>query len=126
MNIARHRCALTTTIMTTTTTPSPWHAAYPVPKQASPAIDRQEVLELLRSEVDTAKKTYILVDLRRNDHEVRSIIIILCDQLNGLIDLGRYYSWIYQSSRTKLASNHTYLVRSLQRGRGREDHMVLL
>jgi arsenical-resistance protein 2 len=58
--------------MATATTPSPWHAAYPVPKQASPTIDRQEVLELLRSSAGTGKKKYVLVDLRRNDHEVSS------------------------------------------------------
>jgi len=62
------------TTMSTVTTTSPWHAMYPAPRQSSPAtIDRQQVLELLRSDVGTVKKDYVLVDVRRNDHEVSTL-----------------------------------------------------
>lgn len=66
------------------TTP-PWHAAYPPPKNSSPeSISRAELLQLLhlhynnsdRHETKT-KKDFVLIDLRRMDHEVSSIIYFM-------------------------------------------------
>jgi len=48
----------------------PWHAAYPAPKTDAPSITRDAVLEMLRNGRDTAGKDFVLVDLRRADHEV--------------------------------------------------------
>lgn len=73
MRIAQNVRILLSTVMATVPKPSSWHAAYPAPKQASSAIDRPQVLELLRSDAGAGKKNFILVDLRRNDHEVRSM-----------------------------------------------------
>ena len=51
-------------------TDSPWHAAYPTPKNRIPAIiTRQEILSMLRA-AGKPQKDFILVDLRRTDHEV--------------------------------------------------------
>ncbi|KAH8195829.1 hypothetical protein TruAng_009999 [Truncatella angustata] len=51
-------------------TETPWHAAYPSPTNASPAtITRDEVLEILKGEDGTTCPSYVLVDLRRTDHE---------------------------------------------------------
>ena len=50
--------------------PAPWHAAYPAPKAEASAISREDVLSMLRSGESVAGKTFVLVDLRRNDHEV--------------------------------------------------------
>ena len=51
-------------------TDAPWHAAYPTPKNKSPApIARQEVLGMLHA-TDKRQKAFVLIDLRRTDHEV--------------------------------------------------------
>ncbi len=55
----------------------PWHAAYPPPKHAEPStISRAEVLKFFQ-EGKKVGKDFILVDLRRNDHEVRKHINML-------------------------------------------------
>lgn len=60
----------------------PWHAAYPPPKNSSPeSISRAELLQLLLLHYNNsdghetkAKKDFVLIDLRRMDHEVSNII----------------------------------------------------
>ncbi|TFA97862.1 hypothetical protein CCMA1212_010424 [Trichoderma ghanense] len=49
----------------TESTTIPWHAAYPTPDTVVKATSREEVLELMKQ----GAKDYILVDLRRADHE---------------------------------------------------------
>ena len=52
-----------------TTSEAPWYAAYPVARNQNPAsIQRAELLEMLKFQ--TAGKDFVLVDLRRADHEV--------------------------------------------------------
>ena len=48
----------------------PWYAVYPAPRNPNPAsMQRKDVLEMIKhSEVG---KDFVLVDLRRNDHDVR-------------------------------------------------------
>ncbi|KAK3346717.1 Rhodanese-like domain-containing protein [Lasiosphaeria hispida] len=46
---------------------APWHAAYPVPMSQPRGMSREAVLEMMKEAV--AGKDYILVDLRRADHE---------------------------------------------------------
>lgn len=49
--------------------PAPWHAAYPTPRNANPdGLSPSQVLDLLQSE--GPGEDFILVDLRRTDHEV--------------------------------------------------------
>lgn len=61
-----------TTSASNTQTGAPWHAAYPAPRNAHPAsITRAELLQDFR-DGKKAGKDFILIDLRRNDHEVRS------------------------------------------------------
>jgi len=83
ISILRHRIpALTywgTLTMTSTTqvsaaVPPPWHAAYPAPKTEAPSITRDAVLEMLRNGRNAAGKDFVLVDLRRADHEVCVVI----------------------------------------------------
>ncbi|KAM0275756.1 hypothetical protein ACHAQH_007442 [Verticillium albo-atrum] len=52
-------------------TPPPWHAAFPAPKHEPAALTSTEVLNLLKNaEADSSKtKDFVLIDLRRNDHE---------------------------------------------------------
>lgn len=47
----------------------PWHAAFPAPRNTARSISREEMLQWMR-EGKKAGKDYVLVDLRRNDHEV--------------------------------------------------------
>ena len=48
----------------------PWYAAYPSPRHdTSPSISRVEVLQLFRDGQE-AGRDFILIDLRRADHEV--------------------------------------------------------
>ena len=48
---------------------SPWHAAYPAPRNTTPdGVSPAQLLELLRDN----KERIVMVDLRRNDHEVGS------------------------------------------------------
>ncbi|KAF2009477.1 Rhodanese-like protein [Aaosphaeria arxii CBS 175.79] len=53
----------------TATTPPPWHAAYPAPRNSPATISREEVLDMIKRSVETSTSDYVLVDLRRNDHE---------------------------------------------------------
>ncbi|KAH8882368.1 Rhodanese-like protein [Thozetella sp. PMI_491] len=52
--------------------PAPWHAAYPTPKREAKSISRSEVLSMLIDGENIARKDFVLVDLRRNDHEARA------------------------------------------------------
>ena len=63
----------------TTTAPAPalpWHAAYPAPRKAEQqGTTREEVLAMLKTQLGDQKgggvRDFVLVDLRRVDHEVR-------------------------------------------------------
>ncbi|WVO17462.1 hypothetical protein L204_105154 [Cryptococcus depauperatus] len=47
-----------------------WHAAYPAPRSPAPdKMTRGELLELLKTSEKVAGRDFVLVDLRRNDHE---------------------------------------------------------
>ena len=55
----------------------PWHAAYPNPKKQNPTpITRQEVLSMLHS-AEKPGRDFVLVDLRRSDHEVPTPLPII-------------------------------------------------
>lgn len=57
-------------IANSASSPAPWHAAYPAPRNSQPeAIRREDVLEIMKLGQNKAGKDYVLVDLRRNDHE---------------------------------------------------------
>lgn len=51
---------------------APWHAAYPTPKISEPAsLTREEVLDMLKKRSQgPANSDFVLVDVRRNDHQV--------------------------------------------------------
>ena len=52
-------------------TEAPWHSAYPAPRNSNPsAVSRDEVRKWL-DEGLIPGKDFVLVDLRRADHEVR-------------------------------------------------------
>ncbi|KAK3936353.1 Rhodanese-like domain-containing protein [Diplogelasinospora grovesii] len=50
-----------------TPAPAPWYAAYPAPKSEAATMPREEVLVMLKEQ--RPGKDFVLVDLRRNDHE---------------------------------------------------------
>ncbi|OPB44515.1 arsenate reductase Arc2 [Trichoderma guizhouense] len=48
----------------------PWHAAFPSPKRQEPeTMTRGEVLKMMKDDGSVAGKDYLLVDLRRTDHQ---------------------------------------------------------
>ncbi|OTA01497.1 arsenate reductase Arc2 [Trichoderma parareesei] len=49
----------------TDSTTVPWHAAYPAPETVAKSISRDEVLDMMKH----GMRDYLLVDLRRADHE---------------------------------------------------------
>lgn len=52
----------------------PWHEAYPQPRNTSPNhITREDLLSRLQTGQE-AGRDLLLIDLRRNDHEVSSLI----------------------------------------------------
>jgi hypothetical protein len=50
---------------------APWHAAYPAPKSVAVGISQSDLLAMMEDGKEPGKD-FILVDLRRNDHAVRS------------------------------------------------------
>lgn len=54
----------------TASTPSPWHAAYPTPRNSPATISREEVLDMIKRSAETPSRDYVLIDLRRTDYEV--------------------------------------------------------
>ncbi|KAF9886881.1 hypothetical protein FE257_011004 [Aspergillus nanangensis] len=46
----------------------PWHAAFPAPRSTAASITREEMLQWMRDGKQPGKD-YVLVDVRRNDHE---------------------------------------------------------
>lgn len=57
------------TMATSTRAAQPWYAAYPSPKSTPERIPRETLLADLNNGA-VAGKDFLLVDLRRNDHEV--------------------------------------------------------
>ena len=55
--------------------PPAWHEKYPKPQTDTPAaISKDELLARMKSG-ETGGKDFVVVDLRRNDHEVRSVLV---------------------------------------------------
>lgn len=51
-----------------TSAQAPWHAAYPAPRTTDPgALAKEDVLGMLQRD----EQDFVLIDLRRNDHEVQ-------------------------------------------------------
>ena len=127
--------------MTTSTSSDdskPWHAAYPAPTTTQPgAVSREEMLELLGTGV--VGKDYVLVDLRRNDYEVRptaeathlSRHALSLEENNHLRTSrdggvsGRHHQDIHQPPSTVSASQHPRIVRALCRGGRQAGNLVL-
>lgn len=56
---------------------APWHAAFPAPKDVElGALSREEVLEMVKGADKKDVQDFVLVDVRRNDHEVRIFRLI--------------------------------------------------
>lgn len=66
------KVAMTKQTNSTSAAPA-WHAAYPTPRSAEPGkMSREELLQLLKTKGKIAGQNFVLVDLRRNDHEVHA------------------------------------------------------
>jgi arsenical-resistance protein 2 len=58
----------------------PWYAAYPAPKTTASAITRETLLSWML-EGKVAGKDFVLIDLRRMDHEVCPNVLIHGDHI---------------------------------------------
>lgn len=52
------------------TASSPWYADFPEPKSTAGSITRETLLQMLQGDGQDARRDFLAVDLRRNDHEV--------------------------------------------------------
>ena len=103
----------------------PWHAAYPPPKNENPpSIRRNEVLQLFRDGKKVGKD-FILVDLRRTDHEVRSHIQERTCSIRINLSQGRDHPWLSQSPRAEPISHNSHTLLSPLRRQGRKGNLVL-
>ncbi|KIL93944.1 oxidoreductase [Fusarium avenaceum] len=69
--------------MSSTDAAAPWHAAYPSPLCETPAaMTRQEVLSMIKDSNNIPGKKYVLIDLRRTDHEV-AYTFLMCASSRG-------------------------------------------
>lgn len=71
---------------------APWHAVFPAPKDAElGAVDREEVLQMIK-DADKGAQDFVLVDVRRNDHEVSifRLISVACSRFTQQECLGRW------------------------------------
>jgi hypothetical protein len=93
--------------------PPPWHAAYPVPRHTPATIRREDVLELIKHSAETSSRDYILIDLRRNDHEVPKTDRRLTLLWKELSEAGRHHPRFDQPSCTESALYHTKLAHAL-------------
>ena len=112
-------------------TTTPWHAAYPQPRNAQPdSLTAAQVLDLLHhrvpDETEAKNNRFVLVDLRRNDHQVLIPHVAWTARSQGLtILLGRCHSRFNQSPRPKSSSYHPPAVRPVPGRWGPDCHLVL-
>jgi hypothetical protein len=105
----------------------PWHTAYPAPDCEPTAISREDVLEMLKANDDEAGsgKDFVLVDLRRTDHEVHSLGLLHTSFAWVLMHAGRNYTWVHKSACADFIPYHSYFVRIVQDRRLAQHYMVL-
>jgi hypothetical protein len=128
----------------TTVAPTlPWHAAYPAPRKAEPlGTKREEVLAMLRAQRkdqnSSGTRDFLLVDLRRVDHEVRHIFpfsylkyphiqplayVGRCWQHSST---GRHHSRVHQPSSTEPVPDYPDALLRPEGSKCTKSHLVLL
>lgn len=112
-----HRRFQTMATASVTGPPALWHAAYPAPRNTPATIRREDVLDMIKQGAETSSRDYVLVDLRRNDHEVCHIAHHLTSPFKELSELGRHYPRFNQSSCTEFVPYHTNPIHALQKCR---------
>lgn len=105
---------------------TPWHAAYPTPDGTPASISREELLQYMR-EGAVPGRDFLLVDLRRNDHEVPEGQIPTTSSVYvpQLTAPGRHNRRINQHTRTKSISNVANDLQSRQECRHFSRDLVL-
>jgi hypothetical protein len=119
LKVARkfHRRFQTMATASVTGPPPPWHAAYPAPRNTPATIRREDVLDMIKQSAETSSRDYVLIDLRRNDHEVCTIEHRLSPPFRELSKLGRHHPRFNQPSRTEFVPYYTDPVHALQKRR---------
>jgi len=73
---ASYVAAMATTHGSSTTSSPPWYAAYPPPRHLQPGcVTREELLSMLKDGENVTANDFVLVDLRRADHEVSCLVV---------------------------------------------------
>jgi hypothetical protein len=121
-----HRRAQTMATVSVTSPPPPWHAAYPAPRSFPATIRREDVLDMIKQGAETSSRDYVLVDLRRNDHEARNVDYHLTPPFKELSKPGRHHPRFNQPSCTESVPCHTNPVHALQERRRLQNNLVLL
>ncbi len=92
----------------------PWHAAFPKPKNSAPeSITRSELLEKLRHSQQPGRD-FLLIDLRRTDHEVHQSLELCLEIIERLTRfLGRNHPRLAQSASSKSVQHTSHTLQSL-------------
>lgn len=129
----------------------PWYAAYPPPRHLQPGyVTREELLSMLKDGENVTANDFVLVDLRRADHEVsllggtwcltapsspRAMPYCLnpplCYCLARLTltlaaTLGGHHPRLFEPSSAEFIPNHPNTLLPIQGSRGAQGHLVLL
>lgn len=103
---------------------TPWHSAYPTPKKSNPqAISREELRKWL-DEGLIPGKDFVLVDLRRADHEVCNRNHINAFKLL-ITTTGRHDPGLDQSPSAEPVSEHPHTLHALYSRWGQESDFLL-
>jgi len=99
---------------------SPWYSAYPAVKGDVKGLSRDAVLELLHTE--GAGTAFVLVDVRRADHEVGCPVHLRVETDTGS---GRDHPRLHQPPGPEPLPYHTDVVCLVQGGWREKGHLVL-
>lgn len=66
------------------------HTTYPAPRNNPAAMRREDVLEMIKQTAEASSRDFILIDSRRNDHEISRIYGSSTLLWNKLSKAGRY------------------------------------
>ena len=107
----------------------PWHSSYPLPRNTNvSSISRTELIQMFRDS-QRPGKDFVLVDLRRSDHEVEFCNCFLRNQYEGQLNddalVGRNHSRLHKSSSADFVPNNPNPVYDIFDGQGRENNLVL-
>jgi hypothetical protein len=103
-----------------------WHAAYPAPQTTADSLSRETLLSWMK-DGKIAGKDFVLVDLRRIDHQVSSPTTLYppASGKNAYDKSGRHYQRLNQPASSDPLSHHTIPICSIFLRRHKDGNLVL-